>query len=285
MADDEKKKGGFVLGDISPIMNQSPERRREVARKAAVASNQVQAHRRQLRAAAQALLWHPLSKVPEEQEIVLTLAEMGVEDPTGADAVMLAQYVKARRGDTEAARFLRDTAGEKPSQQVELNLLDKPIDAIDFSTLDDAQLAELARARNMSLIAGEIIDAGLLDEEPVPGEVETRRPEKLPEHDLSMRPWPEDGEINFQKELTRPPKKKPGPPKGKPVVGQPDLDKMTKKEREEYDKALAEWKAQREPVLAAKRKARAEQKAKEEAEYKAALEERFGKHNTGDNSE
>lgn len=38
---------------------------------------------------------------------------------TGAEAIMLAQYQKALLGDTESAKFIRDTAGEKPVEKIE----------------------------------------------------------------------------------------------------------------------------------------------------------------------
>ena len=36
------------------------------------------------------------------------------------EAMMLAQYQKALTGDTKAAEFIRDTAGEKPKEQIEV---------------------------------------------------------------------------------------------------------------------------------------------------------------------
>lgn len=159
------------------LTERTPEELRAISAKGGKARQAQEAKRRQFREAAKALLWHSLRGVPEEEEIVSTLKEMGIEDPTGADAIMLAQYLKARRGDTEAARFIRDTAGEKPSQQVELNLLDKPIDAIDFSTLDDAQLEMLAAARNLTLIAGPVIEVEA-EEETVGSTDERNDPEQ-----------------------------------------------------------------------------------------------------------
>ena len=251
----------------------TPEQLSANARKAQIRSTEVQNYKRSLRKAAQILLWHPLKKVPEESEIVLTMRQMGIDDPTGADAVMLAQYIKARRGDTDAARFIRDTAGEKPSQQVEVNLLDKPLDAIDFAALDDEQLEALAAARNMTLIAGPVVEATLVDEED-PELQRTPNPEGLL--------WDPKDEIDFAKELEHP-KQKPGPKKmseqekaKKRARELAEVSEATPEELAERRERMAIWQAQREPVIEKKRKAKAEQKAKEDAEYKAALEERFG---------
>lgn len=39
---------------------------------------------------------------------------------TANEAILLAQYQKAITGDTKAAEFIRDTAGEKPKEQIEV---------------------------------------------------------------------------------------------------------------------------------------------------------------------
>ena len=272
MAEEKKKKEPWG-GKRMDVRDFTPEQLSANARKAQIRSTEVQNYKRSLRKAAQILLWHPLKKVPEESEIVLTMRQMGIDDPTGADTVMLAQYIKARRGDTDAARFIRDTAGEKPSQQVEVNLLDKPLDAIDFAALDDEQLEALAAARNMTLIAGPVVEATLVDDED-PELQRTPNPEGLL--------WDPKDEIDFAKELEHP-KQKPGPKKmseqekaKKRARELAEVSEATPEELAERRERMAIWQAQREPVIEKKRKAKAEQKAKEDAEYKAALEERFG---------
>ena len=95
----------FVKGDTAG--------RAEAGRKGAARSAEVRRRKRALREAAQALLWHGLTA--NEADAAEQLRAMGVDDPTGADAVMLAQFVRACAGDTDAARFVRDTAGERPS--------------------------------------------------------------------------------------------------------------------------------------------------------------------------
>ena len=269
---DEKKKKEPWGGKRADVRNFTHEQLSAFARMGQAKSTEVQNYKRSLRKAAQILLWHPLKRVPEESEIVLTMRQMGIDDPTGADAVMLAQYIKARRGDTDAARFIRDTAGEKPSQQVEVNLLDKPLDSIDFASLDDAQLEALAAARNMTLIAGPVIESTVAADDP----------------DLQRMPnpegllWDPKDEIDFAKELEHP-KQKPGPKKmseqeraKKRARKLAEVSEATPEELAERRERMAIWQAEREPKLEEKRKEKAEKKAKEEAEYKAALEERFG---------
>lgn len=78
---------------------------------------------------------------------------MGVDDPTGADAVMLAQFVRACAGDTDAARFVRDTAGERPGTEVNIRALaEQPAADLDLAALSDAELAELAEAKQAAVL-------------------------------------------------------------------------------------------------------------------------------------
>ena len=83
----------------------------------------------------------------DEDAIKGELAKRGLET-TGGQAVVLAQLIKANQGDTDAAKFVRDTAGEKPREGIEIGNLDgKPLESIDLSALTDEQLKALAEAR------------------------------------------------------------------------------------------------------------------------------------------
>ena len=73
--------------------------------------------------------------------------EAGI-DPTVLNAINLAVSGKAAQGDVEAARYLRDTVGEKPREGLELgNLDDKPLASLDLSKLTDEQLQIIAARR------------------------------------------------------------------------------------------------------------------------------------------
>lgn len=89
-----------------------------------------------LRDAAKTLLNHSLT-LPEEDESAEMLKSMGLDAPTGADALLLGQYLKALKGDTAAAKYVRDAAME-PEQREDGA-------AEDLSDLSDAELAALAR--------------------------------------------------------------------------------------------------------------------------------------------
>ena len=67
------------------------------------------------------------------------LETLGIE-PTIQNAVILAALLKAADGDIEAARFVRDTVGEKPTEQYNLGVRDKPVKSIDLTRLSDDEL-------------------------------------------------------------------------------------------------------------------------------------------------
>lgn len=106
----------------------------------------VKKKRKLLRESAQQILSANASKlpVPEMGDVVAALKALGVDDITGADAIVLAQYLRALRGDTEAFRAIRDTSGEKPSVAVDVTATDRPVDADSVAQLSDAELIALA---------------------------------------------------------------------------------------------------------------------------------------------
>ena len=85
-------------------------------------------------------------QTPDEEKRA-KLVEAGI-DPTVLNAINLAVSGKAAQGDVEAARYLRDTVGEKPREGLELgNLDDKPLASLDLSKLTDEQLQIIAARR------------------------------------------------------------------------------------------------------------------------------------------
>lgn len=69
-------------------------------------------------------------------------------DPTWATDANVAVMQKARKGDVESLRYLRDTIGEKPRDGLEIGNLDgQPLSTIDLSTLSDEQLRAMIAAR------------------------------------------------------------------------------------------------------------------------------------------
>ena len=69
-------------------------------------------------------------------------------DPTWATDANIAVARKARCGDVESLRYLRDTIGEKPRDGLEIGNLDgQPLSTVDLSQLSDDQLRAMIAAR------------------------------------------------------------------------------------------------------------------------------------------
>lgn len=102
---------------------------------------------RNMREAARILLEAKLLDDPETEAALQTL---GLEaDQQGA--VLLAALRKSQAGDIEAARFVRDTSGQAPAQQVALGGIDgKPIESLNLSELSTEQLNELLKRHDNS---------------------------------------------------------------------------------------------------------------------------------------
>ena len=73
------------------------------------------------------------TRLPEDDSLREELAAHGL-DPTGAGVVILGQLHKAAKGDTAAAKFLKELAEERSEKEAETG------GEIDLSALSDGQL-------------------------------------------------------------------------------------------------------------------------------------------------
>lgn len=93
--------------NLIPNEQRTPSERRENAKKAGIASGEARRKKRDLKLAMQALL-----------EADVKDKRTG-ETMSGAEAIALAQYRKALKGDAKAFELIRDTSGQKPVEKVE----------------------------------------------------------------------------------------------------------------------------------------------------------------------
>lgn len=95
----------------------TPEQRRENGRKGGIASGEAKRRKKAMRERLEILLDLPMKsgKLKDVEEIKNFAALKG-KNITVQDAMMIAQIQKALKGDTTAATFIRDTAGQKPSR-------------------------------------------------------------------------------------------------------------------------------------------------------------------------
>lgn len=96
---------------------------RELGRKGGIRSGKKRREQRQLKDLCQIILNAELTDNELREDIEQNIPELAGEVTNGA--AMLIQLLKlAMAGDTKAFEILRDTAGEKPSNRQEVELMD-----------------------------------------------------------------------------------------------------------------------------------------------------------------
>ena len=117
----------------------SAEKARELGRLGGIASGIARRRRRQMRETMSGIMTGAVT----DAQIREMLEAAGLE-ATNENAIALAMIAKAAHGDVEAARFVRDTLGEKPTESYNLFMEAKPIKALDLSGYTDEELERIA---------------------------------------------------------------------------------------------------------------------------------------------
>lgn len=129
----------------------TPEQRRENASKAGKKAGENRRRRAKMREVALMIL--DLDIPNEEAKAALVDAGFDEEQANIAAGILFAAAIKGLEGDIEAARFVRDTSGQKPTDSVQVgNLEDKPFETLDLRSLTTDQLKELAAGRLEALV-------------------------------------------------------------------------------------------------------------------------------------
>lgn len=103
--------------------NMTPEQRRENGRKGGIASGEAKRAKKAMKERLEILLEMNLkSGRGADIEAIKNFAELKGKNITVQDAMMIAQIQKALKGDTNAAVFVRDTAGQNPTQKIETDV-------------------------------------------------------------------------------------------------------------------------------------------------------------------
>ena len=125
----------------------TPEQKHAAAVKGAAASAEVRRRKKRLQDAAKWLLMQ--NDVISNKDVQAKLRELGIEDATNAEALMLIALRKAAAGNVEAMKFVRDTGGEAPKNQVELTGdPNAPVATMDLRSMSEEELIRLAEARS-----------------------------------------------------------------------------------------------------------------------------------------
>lgn len=101
--------------------DRTPKQRRESARKAGRASGRARRERKAMQEIARIVLDMPLEQGGLNDIEGLAFEDYPDANLTLGQAAVLAVAKKAKRGDVQALQFLRDTAGEKPVDKVEVS--------------------------------------------------------------------------------------------------------------------------------------------------------------------
>lgn len=101
----------------------SPEERRENGRKGGIASVEARRRKKAMKERLEILLELPMkSGKGTDIEQIRNYAALKGKNITVQDALMIAQIQKALKGDTTAATFVRDTAGQNPATKIEADV-------------------------------------------------------------------------------------------------------------------------------------------------------------------
>lgn len=106
---------------IKPKRDRTAKQRRESARKAGKASAAKRKERKAMQEIARIVLDMPLEAGDLADIEGISFDEYPDANLTLGQAAVLAVAKKAKRGDVQALQFLRDTAGEKPVERVEVS--------------------------------------------------------------------------------------------------------------------------------------------------------------------
>lgn len=128
--------------DLIPVTQRTKEEAREISRKGGINSGKA---RRKKRAMKDIIAL--LGKEDAPPQVIAKLIQLGMleqgETCSMDEALILAQYGKALGGNTRAAQFVRDTAGQKPIDKLEIDDLSKETSKLD-------ELLKQRRERNAS---------------------------------------------------------------------------------------------------------------------------------------
>lgn len=151
MANEENLKNG------QQYQFRSGEQAAEAGRKGGIASGKARRAKRTMREAAKMFMDMPLKGYPE---LSVKLKAMGIsdEDLTFQMAMISSMMAKAMQGNTKAAAFLRDTAGENPALELrreELEYKKQQDEALRNSEESKSTLADVIEEAYRNRMEGE----------------------------------------------------------------------------------------------------------------------------------
>jgi hypothetical protein len=111
------------VAGIDNLTTPSTEEARERGRKGGVASGKARREKKLMRETLDILLSMPLKDGNiEDVDDIRSFASIKGKNISVQEAIVIAQIQKAMKGDTRAAEYVRDTIGQKPVDNVNMNM-------------------------------------------------------------------------------------------------------------------------------------------------------------------
>lgn len=124
----------------------TPEQEHEIRSKGGEASQKVLKRKRSMKNAAQLLLGLKISGKQSQMRAILQAFGVPEDEMNYQMAILVAQLLKAGNGNTAAATFLRDTAGEGPSDRFQKQDYKLRSDEFKYQKKKDSGFADEAEA-------------------------------------------------------------------------------------------------------------------------------------------
>lgn len=122
------------LKNLKPFGERSESEQRQIRSKGGKAKAKKQRERKMFQETAKLILGMAV-KSGEAVDIstIQSFSELNGKNMSVEEAIVLAQALKAIKGDRYAAEYLRDTAGEKPVEKQDVNVqtIDKTVEAME----------------------------------------------------------------------------------------------------------------------------------------------------------
>jgi len=101
----------------------STDEARSMGKKGGIASGKARREKKMFRETLETILFMPM-KTGESMDVekIQNFASIKGQNISVQEAIMIAQVQKAMKGDTRAAEYIRDTVGQKPTDNMNMSL-------------------------------------------------------------------------------------------------------------------------------------------------------------------
>ena len=109
--------------DLIPQSKRTKDEQKAIARKGGIASGKARREKKLMRDTLDIILAMPMKNGKNaDVESIRSFAALKGKNISVQDAILIAQVQKAMKGDTKAAEYVRDTIGQKPGENIDLNM-------------------------------------------------------------------------------------------------------------------------------------------------------------------